>query len=799
MLFVKLDRMGKRKLKSPPRAGTVPAKPAQPALALSGRGTTGPLELSPSAPRLDWRAAVLLVALPLLAYAPVYEAGFIWDDDQYVTDNHTLRDWSGLVNIWTDRHANPQYYPLVHTTFWLEYHLWKLRPLGYHLVNVALHAANAFLLWLLLRKLAVPGAWWAGALFAVHPVEVESVAWVTERKNVLSAFCYLGAFLTWLKFWPLDKGKRPIARQPAGRHGSWSWYAATLVLFAAALCSKTVACSLPAALLLVRWWKCGQLTRRDWLVTAPLFALGLVLALNTAALEKEHVGAVGPDWDFSFLDRMLIAGRALWFYAGKLVWPVGLTFIYPRWTIDAGVWWQYLFPLAAVAVIGALWALRSRLGRGPLVAVLFFAGTLFPALGFFNVYPMRFSFVADHFQYLASAGLLALAGAIGSLAGGSSPARMSGILLVCAAAFLTWRQGLIYHDELALWDDTLARNPACWMAYHNRGTIYFKLHDYKKALPDFCKAIEIKPDHVAAHTSRGAIYMERGDLELAAQDFQQAVQLPGDQWLSHLGLGTFLKKQGRLDAALTEMNLAEQLTRHEPRAPRAKIYKERGAVLHDMGRYAEAIADFTRAIELDPAEPGVSVNRAASYEKQAQSQQGALRASSLQAALSDCQQALQRNANDEAAYLCRGTVRLALREPALALDDFNRCLELKPDNPRAIDNRGLAYHHLGKLDEALRDYSRGIELRPDSPDAYANRAVLFAARNQPAAALADLDKALALRPNPWVYFNRAEIHFVMQSYAAAWDDIAAGEKAGGQPSPDLVSKLAKAAPRPRQY
>ncbi len=148
---------------------------------------------------------------------------------------------------------------------------------------------------------------------------------------------------------------------------------------------------------------CGR-----WL---PFFVAGAALALVTSWLERTHVGASGPDWALSVLDRCLIAGRALWFYAGKLLWPANLTFIYPRWQVDPGVWWQWLFPLMAVAMVTILWSLRERIGRGPLVAVLFFAGTLFPALGFANVYPMRYSFVADHFQYLASAGLIALAAA----------------------------------------------------------------------------------------------------------------------------------------------------------------------------------------------------------------------------------------------------------------------------------------------------------------------------------------------------------------------------------------------------
>ncbi|HEX4342912.1 MAG TPA: O-GlcNAc transferase, partial [Verrucomicrobiae bacterium] len=329
---------------------------------------------------------MLLVVATFIAYQPMWHAGFIWDDDAYVTNNQTLHDLNGLKQIWLEPKATPQYYPLVYTTFWLEYHTWKLNPLGYHVVNVLLHALGSLLLWRVLKRLALPGAWLAAAIFALHPVNVESVAWVTERKNVLSAVLFFAAALAYLRFDGLAESKKRL----------WTWWCAALLLFIGALLSKTVACSLPAALLLVCWWKKGRVTMADVLPLIPFFIMGLGLGLHTAWLEKHHVGASGAEWSLSFIERCLIAGRALWFYAGKLVWPSQLTFIYPRWQIGTGVWWQWLFPLAVLAVVVTLWRARKRLGRGPLVAVLFFAGTLLPALGFFDLYPMRYSFVADH-------------------------------------------------------------------------------------------------------------------------------------------------------------------------------------------------------------------------------------------------------------------------------------------------------------------------------------------------------------------------------------------------------------------
>jgi hypothetical protein len=387
----------------------------------------------------------LIVLLVFLAYLPALRGGFIWDDDAYVTHNPTLHDLGGLQRIWFELGAVPQYYPMVHTTFWLEYHLWGLHPVGYHLINVLLHAAAAIFLWQVLLRLRIRGAWLAAVLFALHPVCVESVAWITERKNVLSAVFYFTAALAFLRFVALEEPDGPNRLR-------WYWYLGALVLFMAALLSKTVTCTLPAALLLVCWWKKGRVQRGEILPLLPFFALGVGLGLITAWMEKFHVGAQGAEWSLTFADRCLIAGRALWFYAGRLVWPAHLTFIYPRWKIEPEVWWQWLFPVAAVGVVAGLWLARRRIGKGPLVAVLFFAGTLGPALGFVNVYPMRFSFVADHFQYLASVGLITLC-AVGLA---RMPRVMPATLVVLLGA-LTWQQAGIYRNLETLWRDTLAR------------------------------------------------------------------------------------------------------------------------------------------------------------------------------------------------------------------------------------------------------------------------------------------------------------------------------------------------------
>ena len=384
-------------------------------------------------------AAAIIIAT-FLASLPAIRSGFIWDDDVHVTKNVTLRSLAGLELIWLRPGATPQYYPLTHTTFWLEWHLWHVDPLGYHVVNVALHASSALLLWRVLALLGLGrAAPLAAAIFALHPIEVESVAWITERKNVLSGVFYFASALAFLK---------------SDKPGS---YALAVVLFICAVLSKTVAGTLPAALLLMIWWKTGRIRRRDALRVLPMFVIALVMGIVTARMERQTVGAAGPEWAFTFLERCLIAVRALWFYAYKLLVPINLTFIYPRWTINPHNPLQWMFVLSAIAVVAALFALRNRLGRGPLAAVLFFVGTLMPALGFVNTYPMRYSFVADHFQYLAGIGII-VPGAVGAAWILGQCADLAWVI-PAILGLLTFRQCQMYHDvQSALGNDARAKS-----------------------------------------------------------------------------------------------------------------------------------------------------------------------------------------------------------------------------------------------------------------------------------------------------------------------------------------------------
>ena len=542
-----------------------------------------------------WKApvggAALIILLTLVAYLPALRVGFIWDDDSYVTDNPTLRSLGGLESIWFKPGATYQYYPLVFTSFWVEQHLWGLQPFGYHLVNVLLHAANAVLLWRVLRRLKIAGAWWIAAIFALHPVAVESVAWVTERKNTLSGLFYLLAALAWLRFRPLTAGERPHAPD-------WRFYWLALGLFVCALSSKTVTCSLPAVLVLLIWWKTGRLEKRDSLALAPWFVLGAASGFMTRSMEQRLV-AGGAEWGLSFVQRCLLAGRALWFYAGKLCWPCHLTFIYPRWEIDAGTAWQYSFPLAALVVLVALWFLRARIGRGPLVAVLFFGVTLAPALGFINVYPSRYSYVADHFQYLACIGLIALA--VGASAAifqqGGRRGRELGTLAAAIVLLLlgtaTWGQAHAYYDLETLWRDTLAKNPDAWLAQNNLGTVLRQAGKPEEAIGHFRQAARLKPDLAEAHYNLGVTLAQLDRTQEAIEHYGRALQIKPDFAEAHYNLGVALAESGRVAEAMDHW---EQALRLKP--DYAEAHFNLGLILTAQGRTTEASEHYRKALDL---------------------------------------------------------------------------------------------------------------------------------------------------------------------------------------------------------
>lgn len=539
--------------------------------------------------------AALLLAVTLAIYIPAMNAGFIWDDDSYLLNNGNLLTIEGLWRIWFSTDS-PQYYPLVFTTFWIEEHIWGLVPTGYHITNIVLHFANSALLWALLRRLNIRYAFLAGLLFAIHPVQVESVAWVTERKNVLSAFFYLLSALSFLEF--EDSKKR-------------GYYALSLALFIPALLSKTVTCSLPVALLIARWYRDKRIDLKYIASLIPFFAAGLAMGLVTVWWELNIVGAKGNEWDLSYVERLILPGRTALFYLQKLIFPSSLVFIYPKWAVDASEIIQWLYPAALLMILSALFFLRPRLGKGPIAAMLFFLATLFPALGFFNIYPFQYSYVADHFQYLASAGIFALAAgicwAVLQKAAIRRPVETAGAaILIIVLGGLTWSQGRIYKDLETLWTDTIARNPGAFMAHTNLGVLRYSQGRYDEAMVHFKDTLALKPDAAAAHYNIALIEYKRGDTEGAAESFRRALASEPEHVLALVNYGKLLTDRGNYEEAIERLNRAIDL------APGNELAHNNIAIAYvKTGDLDRSIAHLKRAIELKPDYENAKKNLAA--------------------------------------------------------------------------------------------------------------------------------------------------------------------------------------------
>src|SRR5437867_3508356 len=497
-----------------------------------------------------WFFALVLAALTIFAYRPAWNGGFVWDDDVYITNNELLTAPDGLRRIWFSLDSPSQYFPLVYSTFRIEHALWGLNPTGYHWVNLLLHVANALLVWRVLARLNVPGAWLAGAVFALHPVQVESVAWITERKNVLMGFFFLLTLLAWLAFVD-ERTKRP-----------WSFYVLALILYMLALSAKATACTLPAALFLILWLQKKAINWKRIFEILSFLVLGLAMGLLAMWWERYHQGTSRAAITFlSPIERVLVASRAVWFYLSKLIWPSNLTFIYPKWNISPEHLLDYIWLVAAIAVCMAIYWLRRYTGRIVEVAAAFFVATLSPVLGFMMLFTFRYTYVADHYQYLACIGPIALASAgLVSLADKFTQYRVvnvsAALLVVASLGTLTWRQAATYTDIETLWRTTLARNTECWMAHTNLGLVFLQKGEIDEGIAHYRSALHMQPDSWDAEYNLGTALLGKGQVDEAILHCERAVAMRPTDPDALVSLGNALFQKGRIDEAIAHYQKA---------------------------------------------------------------------------------------------------------------------------------------------------------------------------------------------------------------------------------------------------
>jgi protein O-mannosyl-transferase len=637
----------------------------------------------------DWALGLLLLLATLAAYQPAWQGQPLWDDDISITPQG-LRSWDGLGSIWTKPGTTMQYYPLTYSLFWLQVHLWGESTFGYHIINILLHGLSALLLVRLLRRLEIPGAWLAGGLFALHPVMVQSVAWISELKNTLSGVLFLSAALLYL-----NQGETQRRRR----------YGFSLILYLLGLLAKTAVAPLPLVLLAVITWKRGRLAwRRDVVPLLPFAGLGLLMGLFTLHVEHTLVRAEGPAFAFSLGDRLEIAGRAVLFYLGKLLWPAHLSFIYPRWDLANPSGWRFLWPLAVVAVAAILWAIRRR-ARAPLAAFFAFFAMLIPVSGFFAIYAFSYSFVADRWQYLASiAPLVLIAAGLTRVFSGATSRRFlvptaALILILCGVA--TARASATYANAETLYRTTLASNPGCWLAHGNLGVLLANAGRTDEAIDHYQQALTLHPDFARAHGNLGNALMVVGRRDEALTHYQKSLQIDPSDAMVHLNFGNLLLQLGRGDDALTHYQTAARL---QPNDPRVQIYL--GNLYLERGQRDQALVSYRQAVQRDPdhAEAHSQLARALAEAGESEPAETHFRA------------ALRLSPNHTPALA--GLARIALKSSraAEAIDLYVRASQAAPADIGILVNLALALVHEQQWAEAASVLQRASSLAKSPQD-----------------------------------------------------------------------------------
>jgi tetratricopeptide (TPR) repeat protein len=629
-------------------------------------------------------AGIMLIAVVIfMAYLPSINGGFVLDDGLLLTENKIINASDGLHRIWSTTES-VDYWPATNTTFWIEWRLWGMHPAGYHVTNLILHMAESLLIWLILRKLSIPGAFLAALIFAVHPVNVESVAWIAQRKDLTAMLFFLLSILWYLK---ADMPTASVCMAPSPTVHCplptvhWPiFYWLSLAAFVLAVLGKGSAVILPLLLLGIVWWlrpletvpiseptKMGlsPFIRRHLLRTAPFFAIAVVLTLVNVWFQTHGKEAVIRNAGFA--ERLLGAGGVVWFYLYKALVPLNLVFIYPQWKIDAGnpLWWAPL--LAALAVTAVLWRHRKGWGRPLLFAWGFFCVALAPVLGFQDVGFMKYSLVADRYQHIAIIGVIALAsagfGAWQKRTQGFARriAPVAAIAVAGTLTFLTWRQSECYHDNITLYQSTLAINPECWMAHNNLGVNLARAGQLPAAIDHYQQALRLKDNYPEAHNNLGNALVRIGRADEAVEHYRQALRLQGDYPEAHDNLLNALAMTGQPEEAIEYYTQALHLNPDNP-----KTHFKLGNVFAHAGRQAEAINHYQRALDLEPEYAEAHVNLG---------------------------NALTRTGRiDE------------------AIDHYQQALRLVPDDNSARVNLISAYVRAGRSSEALAEAEKVLEL-----------------------------------------------------------------------------------------
>jgi len=706
------------------------------------KSTDGIESFLPCLRRHGWLFGLFVVVATMIAYLPLWHAGFIWDDDLLLTANPLIKAHDGWYRFWFTT-KTPDYFPVMSSFFWVEWRLWGMHAVGYHIVNVLLHAVNAILLWRLLERLKIPGARLAAAIFALHPVNAASVAWIAELKNTLSLFFFMLSLLWYLKF---DDSRR--AR----------WYGLSFLAFLFALLSKIEVAPLPFVLLGIAWWRRGRVGWKDIRHSIPFFAAAILLGLVSVWFQNNI--SIGHDVvrTDNFWSRLAGAGWAVWFYLGKTLLPVNLIPIYPRWQIDPTDALSYVPGLLLAAGFLVFWQYRKSWGKAVLFGLGYAVLMFLPVLGFLNIYFFRYSLVANHWQYFSIIGPIALAAAGITLAfrvwgkrnSWLKPALCGAVLLTLGT--LTWRQSRMYADEELLWRTTINQNPACWSAYNNLGAALLDKMQLTEAIVQFRQALAIQPDYPEALDNLGNALLQKGQTDEAIVQFQQALAIQPDNAVAHFNLGIALLQRGQPDDAILHYQRAVAI-----QPDFVEAHYNLGNALLQKGQTGEAILHYQTAIGIKPDYFDAHNNLGTAFFKKGK----------VVDAIAQYQAAIKIQPDNAEIHNNLAYALLQMGEVEAAMEQSREALKIQPDYAKARKNLGAALFQQGRVDEAIIQFQKALTIQPGLVEAQSD--------------LAHIAWVLATSPDPSVRNGTKAVELAEQT-----DRLASGR------NPAMAATLAAA-------
>jgi len=604
----------------------------------------------------------IIFAVTFWIYWPALHGDFVWDDGWYLATNPLMIDRDGLWKFWFHPGSWVEYYPIQETVQWLQWQLWGDATLGYHLTNVLLHILNALLVWRLLTKFRLKYAWLGGLIFAVHPVQVESVAYISELKNTLSLPFFLLAMCRWIDFEEHQRDK--------------DYYVALVLFLTGMLCKITMA-PFPAVMLLYAWWKRGRIQWIDFKRTVPFGIISVVLGLTTIwagdtyrafGHEQPEIIPMG-----GFLYRLDGVGLISTVYLARFFLPLDVMLVYPQWRVNPHALIEYVPWLIFGGGIYWLWKKRQNWGKHVLLGLGFFLLNLAPFLGFIPVSYMSFTWVMDHLLYLPIVGLIGLIIAgIGDFQRRfptDRPYLMGAAMIMIALMALESRAfANLFINEETLWSYVLQRNPHVWLAHHDLGCNLMAQKRYAEALPHFEKVVQMNPNFADGHYNLGIALGKLDRTEEARQEYQKALQINPQDEKAYINLGDILFQEGRAEEAIQLYKHAVALIPNL-----ALVHYNLGNALMHSGQLPEAIQELKTAVTLAP---GLA----------------------------------QAHENLGAALAQSGDI-------SAAIGQFQMAIQINPYYVVAHSNLGLAYAQTGRIPEAMEQFQQVLAIEPKNTNA----------------------------------------------------------------------------------